>query len=241
MAAQIFQPLQMNATRFGDPNAPGAFVQAANGLTTSVSDLAKWDAALYTEKLLKRSSLEKLWSPTKLNDGSLAQYGFGWGLGTYRGQKNAGHGGGMQNWIARYPEAQLTVVVLAKTFGVNTHPLVDKLADFYLPPQKPRDDNDPQTTSNLRKALNGLVDGRADENAFAPDLFQDLSSEFGHIRQFYRFIGPLKSFQLIEQKTAETGVARSYRAVFGGMPWIQTFTSAESGKIAEVLIAPEYQ
>src|SRR5206468_595085 len=32
MTERIFQPLQMTATRFGDPNAPGAFVQAANGL-----------------------------------------------------------------------------------------------------------------------------------------------------------------------------------------------------------------
>ena len=32
----------------------------------SILDLAKWDAALYTEKLLKRSSLEQMWTPVKL-------------------------------------------------------------------------------------------------------------------------------------------------------------------------------
>src|SRR6266511_3102015 len=37
------------------------------GLTTTISDLAKWDAALYTETLVKRSTLERLWARTRLN------------------------------------------------------------------------------------------------------------------------------------------------------------------------------
>jgi len=32
----------------------------------TILDLAKWDAALYTEKLLKRSSLDLMWTPVKL-------------------------------------------------------------------------------------------------------------------------------------------------------------------------------
>ena len=34
------------------------------GLDTTSSDLAKWDAALYTEKLVKGSTLERIWTRT---------------------------------------------------------------------------------------------------------------------------------------------------------------------------------
>src|SRR5262249_48295059 len=38
---------------------------AAGALVSSVVDLARWDAALYTEKLLRRSSLERMWTPAR--------------------------------------------------------------------------------------------------------------------------------------------------------------------------------
>jgi hypothetical protein len=45
-----------------------------------VLDLAKWDAALYTEKLLKRSSLTQMWIIAPLNNSkpNPGEYGFGW-------------------------------------------------------------------------------------------------------------------------------------------------------------------
>ena len=92
MQQRIFQPLGMTSTtviREGEivPNrssgyriidgqlknqewvAPSLNTTADGGLYTNVLDLAKWDAALYTEKLLKRSSLEQMWTPVKLIPG----------------------------------------------------------------------------------------------------------------------------------------------------------------------------
>ena len=53
---------------------------ADGALYFNILDLAKWDAALYTEKLLKRSSLDQMWTPVKLNDGkpNSDHYGFAW-------------------------------------------------------------------------------------------------------------------------------------------------------------------
>jgi len=44
-------------------------------LYSTVEDMYKWDRALYTEKILSKASLEKMFTPV-LND-----YGFGWHIG----------------------------------------------------------------------------------------------------------------------------------------------------------------
>src|SRR6202167_4900457 len=100
---RIFHPLDMQTTRIISeadivPNraagyrlvkgelknqewvAPMVNTTADGSLYFSILDLAKWDAALYTEKLLKRSSLDQMWTPAKLKNGqpNKAGYGFGW-------------------------------------------------------------------------------------------------------------------------------------------------------------------
>ena len=49
--------------------SPSLNTTADGALYLTIYDMAKWDAALYTEKLLKRSSLEQMWTKVKLNDG----------------------------------------------------------------------------------------------------------------------------------------------------------------------------
>src|SRR5262249_44824558 len=47
--------------------SPTLNTTADGSIYLTVLDMVKWDAALGTEKLLKRSSLEQMWSPVKLN------------------------------------------------------------------------------------------------------------------------------------------------------------------------------
>jgi CubicO group peptidase (beta-lactamase class C family) len=73
--------------------SPSLNTTADGALYLTVYDVAKWDAALYGEKLLKRSSLEEMWTPVKLNHGRTHGYGFGWALGEVRGRRLVEHGG----------------------------------------------------------------------------------------------------------------------------------------------------
>jgi CubicO group peptidase (beta-lactamase class C family) len=89
---RIFQPLDMDTARTISeadivPNrssgyvvvegelknqewiAPSLNTTADGAYYMTVLDLAKWDAALYTEKLLKKSSLDQMWTPAQLNAG----------------------------------------------------------------------------------------------------------------------------------------------------------------------------
>ena len=91
---------------------------SAGSLVSTVDDLALWDAALYTEKLLKRSSLEKMWTPYKLADGSSTGYGYGWQMATLRGHRTVEHGGGIFGFVTyalRLPDDHTYVAVLCNS------------------------------------------------------------------------------------------------------------------------------
>jgi CubicO group peptidase (beta-lactamase class C family) len=157
---RIFQPLEMQTTRIISeadivPNraagyrlvkgelknqewvAPMANMSADGSLYFSILDLAKWDTALYTEKLLKRSSLEQMWTPAKLKNGQPNKegYGFGWSTGDRHGHHVISHTGAWQGFksaIARYVNDQLTVVVLANLAEAKPGEIASHVADMYL-------------------------------------------------------------------------------------------------------------
>lgn len=57
--------------------APKLNTTADGALYTNVLDIAKWDAALTQQTLLKKSSYEQMYTPVRLNDGKTYPYGFG--------------------------------------------------------------------------------------------------------------------------------------------------------------------
>jgi CubicO group peptidase (beta-lactamase class C family) len=157
---RIFRPLGMNSTRIMSeadiiPNRAAGYVlvkgelknqewvsptlntTADGSLYFNVLDLAKWDAALYTEKLLKRSSLDEMWTVAKLRDGqpNSGHYGFGWFVENKNGRHLVEHGGawqGFQTHISRYMDDKLTVVVLTNLGGSKPKILADHVAEMYL-------------------------------------------------------------------------------------------------------------
>jgi CubicO group peptidase (beta-lactamase class C family) len=157
---RIFQPLGMRTTRIISeadivPNraagyrlvkgelknqewvAPMVNTTADGSLYFSILDLAKWDAALYTERLLTRSSLDQMWTPAKLKNGQPNKdgYGFGWFIGQRHGHRVISHDGAWQGFktaIARYVDDQLTVVVLANLAEADPGAIAEHVADIYL-------------------------------------------------------------------------------------------------------------
>src|SRR5947208_10242553 len=98
----IFLPLGMSATRTTNtaelilyrasgynwmddnkyqnaPIIPG--VRPSGAFLSSVLDLGRWDAALYSDKVFSPQQRQLMWAPVKLNDGSEKPYGFGWEVG----------------------------------------------------------------------------------------------------------------------------------------------------------------
>lgn len=73
---------------------------AGGALGSTLEDLLQWDAALSEGRLLKKETLERIYTPVQLLDGSTAAYGFGWRIGTYRGHRVAYHQGDINGFIS---------------------------------------------------------------------------------------------------------------------------------------------
>jgi len=117
--------------------APMVNTTADGSLYFSILDLAKWDAALYTEKLLKRSSLDQMWTPAKLKNGqpNTEGYGFGWFIEERHGHRVISHDGAWQGFktsISRYENDRLTVVVLANLAEAKPEVIAEHVAQMYL-------------------------------------------------------------------------------------------------------------
>jgi len=118
--------------------SPTLNTTADGSLYFNVLDLAKWDAALYTEKLLKRSSLQQMWTPMKLKNGKITDYGFGWFIESVGGRPIYEHAGAWQGFstgIARYVDDRLTVVALTNLDEEHAEPMdiIHAVAAIYNP------------------------------------------------------------------------------------------------------------
>ena len=121
--------------------APALNTTADGSLYFSVLDLAKWDEALEEGRIVSRASYDLMWSRVKLNDGSTAPYGFGWGIGSAaNGHPMVEHGGawqGFTTYIGRYPDDRLTVAVLCNLAGATPRYIAQRVAAMYEPALAP--------------------------------------------------------------------------------------------------------
>jgi hypothetical protein len=117
--------------------SPTMNTTADGSLYFSILDLAKWDAALYTEKLLKRSTLDQMWTVAKLSNGkpNSGKYGFAWFIGSQNGHRVVEHEGqwqGFETQISRYVDDLLTVVVLTNLGEAKPDTIAHGVAEMYL-------------------------------------------------------------------------------------------------------------
>jgi len=195
MQERIFAPLGMTATHINDAKtlvpdrasgyvfedgqlkngariSPAAEARGDVGIRTTAIDLAKWDAAIYDGKLLQRSSWTMMFTPGKLNDGTIIPVGFGWFILPMQGNVWK-HGGafrtGFNSEIARYVDDGLTVIVLTNLrSGDNAGQIAQAIAGFYNPLYRPRasfslqPDPDANRSERLRLLLVSLAAGRAE-------------------------------------------------------------------------------
>ncbi|HEU5167678.1 MAG TPA: serine hydrolase domain-containing protein [Chitinophagaceae bacterium] len=100
-------------------------------ISSTATDLLKWDQALYTEKLIKQSTLLDAFTPMKLNDGSFSNYGFGWSLRTDSTLgKIVSHNGdnpGYKTQIIRYIDKKKTIILLNNNAHGNFNSIIKQL------------------------------------------------------------------------------------------------------------------
>ena len=102
------------------------------GIYSSIDDLAKWDAALGDDRLLRPASLRLAFQPATLTDDPAVQYGFGWRI-TGETAWHSGETTGFRNVIVRYPERRFTVIVLTNRDDPEPYPTALTIAKTFLP------------------------------------------------------------------------------------------------------------
>jgi D-alanyl-D-alanine carboxypeptidase len=156
MNERVFAPLGMTATRPTSfsvivPNRADGYdwrndkmqnaveliaVRPSGAFLSNVLDLAKWDAALYTDVILKQAIREQMWTPVKLNSGATHPYGLGWSLNPLGNHRQVHHGGtlsGFRSHFSRLPDDKLSIIVLTNSSSARPEEIMRGVAAIYLP------------------------------------------------------------------------------------------------------------
>ena len=156
---------------------------ADGSLYFSILDLAKWDAALYTDQPLQQTTLAQVWEPVRLKSGTRKGYGFGWFTGVMHNRRIVFHGGAWQGFktcIIRFLDERLTIIVLANSWNTREFKLARGLAGLYfpefaVPPEQSIDNNEPKVAAVMRRFVLQLSHGVVEKDLVGPKVLAELT------------------------------------------------------------------
>jgi CubicO group peptidase (beta-lactamase class C family) len=161
MREKVWSPAEMTVTRLenqgeivprrsrqyvnaggGVANAPFADLSvkwAGGGMISTVEDLARFAIALDRGVLLRPDTLETMYEPMTLADGTRTDYGLGWDSQVdEKGRRWIAHGGGAtggSTYILRLPEKRFAVTIAANVQNAgDRRELSMKIAELVLAP-----------------------------------------------------------------------------------------------------------
>ncbi len=230
-----------NAVFFSPTNAFGA-----GNLISNITDLARWDAALYEGKLLTPESYRELWTPSSASQADGDPYGFGWDIKTENEHRLFAHAGnitGFSSAILHYPDDHFTLIVLTNLGFFNAERLALSIArevepTLVHPLPVAVEDPDPKTTARLRHLFLGMMSGEMRSADFSDKLDRELGPQIRQGQAESRLQaaenGRLESFELLEREESEQGLSLVYRAAFEYRTRVKVFISLDhSGRITK--------
>jgi CubicO group peptidase (beta-lactamase class C family) len=122
-----------------DDDSPLNLLYGSGGVYSTVTDLARYDRALFGNQLIRPASLAEMFKPTVLEDGGIIPYGFGWSLSTAAdGTPYYAHSGNWLGYTAYYlhvPQDKLAVMILSNRSDTDTEELATTLAEMFRAPK----------------------------------------------------------------------------------------------------------
>lgn len=149
-------------------------------LFSTIEDLYLWDRALYSEKLVGKASIERMFVPHV--DRKRVRYGYGWYISD-RGYFHYGFLFGFRSRISRYPDKKAAVILLS---NLDTVPM-DKMAkglESILYGRRCRSPKLPDVLDIDKGIYNAYVGEYKTRNAF-PELY---SVSVEHQRLFIEYV-----------------------------------------------------
>lgn len=270
MRERIFTPLKMTNTTDRDPkniipNRATGYEWEANKLVgrdynltalfgagtivSTVTDLAKWDAALRNDTLLKKESKLQMWTPLTFNDAKTYPYGFGFRISDVRGHKLIAHSGqtaGFGSNISRYIDDDLTVIALTNLgeSGMGTL-LTNGIARIYIPAislkaMKAQPETDAKNAQMISIALRDRLQNKFSPDLLSTDLIKSLSTERAKANNNrIASFGTIKNLTLVGRETSGSTKTYRYRAETPKGIFLWRFVVNSEGKISEMTLEEE--
>ena len=270
MRERIFKPLGMNQTADRDPRyiirnratgyewENGALVGrdydltdvfSAGAIVSTVTDLAKWDAAWRDGKFLRKETKTLAWTPVTLTDGKPYPYGFGWRLAEIRGHKLIAHSGqtaGFGASISRFVDDDLTVIALTNLgeSGMGTL-LAQGVAKLYIPAMslkalKAQTETDAKISPMISNALREGLENKFNADALTAELIKSLSTERAKANnQRINSFGAIKAIVFVGADTSGATKIYRYKAETPKRIFLWRFGINAEGKISEMTLEEE--
>lgn len=259
----IFRPAGMRSTRGTDPkivigrrangyvwtgkdweNRPVLsphIAFSAGSIVSTTGDIAKWDAALRSGKILKKETLETMRTPTRLNDGGRApfDYGLGWFVDVLNGRRRVQHDGGTPGFssiMQQYPEDRLTVIVLTNHADTILETFASEIAESYLPALRSKKPAVVDPTGFHEETFRALLKGEIESARFSLAMRLHLRSATGRgLFGWYSSLGEFKGLRLTGTEKDGTLDVFRYEADFSTNKYRFTFKTGATGRIAQIL------
>jgi CubicO group peptidase (beta-lactamase class C family) len=123
------------AARSSDQNVTSATL-GDGGIYSSIADLTRWTEALDSERLVGWPTVRRAFEPLELSNHHIAPYGMGWEVHQWNGRRVYSHAGsttGFRNFIARFVEDRMAVIVLTNRSNPVPAELLARLLREHLP------------------------------------------------------------------------------------------------------------
>jgi CubicO group peptidase (beta-lactamase class C family) len=274
LAERVFGPLRMTRTRIisdidiipdraaGYEKGPSGALQnqgwvapalnrtADGSLYSTALDLARWDQALGTGRILTVSEIARVWTIDPLNDGRVPflNYGYGWEINVLRGHRVIEYDGnwqGFQAAMARYEDRHLTVIALTNLSLCRVQRIVHTVAGYFdaavahvrTAPVDPH----PRLTREFRSFIESAAVGTwAAPHLTAAGAQQISPVWIGALARDLRATGPAAETAFAEERDASGTLERIYRVETRAMVDFFTVRYGAGGAIDGITLYHEY-
>jgi CubicO group peptidase (beta-lactamase class C family) len=226
--------------------SPSMNTTADGSLYLSLRDLIAWDTGVRERKVLKPESWQMVLSPVVLNSGKTYPYGFGWSIDNFNGHRVEAHGGswqGFQTFIGRFPDDELSVVVLTNLAQAEPVEIAEEIVEVFDPtlrpaPLKPIEDQNPAVQARVRTLLEAARAGKLTPEEFAYVRVGFFPNGVKHYAELLSGVGAVKSLTLLQARDLGDDRVYTYDVTFEKRTLRLTLAIAPDGRIATFSLNP---
>ena len=199
----------------------------AGAIVSTIGDLAAWDTALASGKIVNADDVALMSTPGRLNDGRPTAYGMGLGLDIFDGHKRVWHNGGSYGTLtmdATYPDDRIDIIVFENDLDGDPRAIEGAIFDVLFP-RAAVAENDPAPGEDLaaRPKVMHFIDetlkGTVATSEMAPGFAKIATPQMqAMIARRLAALGPMTTVIFKGKDVRPDATTYSYRLLFGSRP-----------------------